>query len=138
MANLKVSIIEKIKVNGRWTNKPVRVPKQKSNGKGFYLRDCREGKFLRRRCNRVPCRGARACLNVGSSTSIIGEMPNVSRNGMCFRTVEQFLPEALISIATYYTEGSQNIFRGGRVIWTRDIESGASEYGIEFADARYS
>jgi len=33
-------------VNGRWTNKPVQVPKQKANGKGFYLRDCRERKFL--------------------------------------------------------------------------------------------
>ena len=92
----------------------------------------------RRRCNRVPCRDARACIKTGNFTSIIGDMPNVSRNGMCFRTVEQFLPEALISIATYYAEGGQNIFRDGRVIWTRGIESGASEYGIEFADARYS
>jgi integrase len=46
MANLKVSIIEKIKVNGRWTNKPIQVPQQKPNGKGFYLKDYREGKFL--------------------------------------------------------------------------------------------
>lgn len=46
MANLKVWIIEKVKVNGTWTNKPVEVPKEKPNGKGFYLKDCREGKFL--------------------------------------------------------------------------------------------
>jgi integrase len=46
MANLKVSIIEKVKVNGKWTNKSVEVPKPKPNGKGFYLRDCRDGKFL--------------------------------------------------------------------------------------------
>jgi len=46
MANLKVSIIEKVKVNGSWTNKPVDLPKPKPNGKGFYLKDRRDGKFL--------------------------------------------------------------------------------------------
>jgi hypothetical protein len=92
----------------------------------------------RRRCNRIPCRDVRACVKTGSPTSVIGEMPNVSRNGMCFRTFEQFRPEALFSIATYYTEGGQNIFQDGRVVWTRHIELGVSEYGIEFANARYS
>ncbi len=46
MANLKVSIIEKVKINGNWTNKPVEVPEQKPNGKGLYLKDRRDGKFL--------------------------------------------------------------------------------------------
>jgi hypothetical protein len=43
---LKVSIIEKIKVEGKWTNKAVQMPKRKPNRKGFYLQDCRDGKFL--------------------------------------------------------------------------------------------
>jgi hypothetical protein len=80
----------------------------------------------------------RACINTGAATSAIGDMPNVSRNGVCLRTFEQLRPEALVSIATYYIEGSQNIFQNGRVVWTRYIESGVSEYGIEFANARYS
>ncbi len=46
MANLKVSIIEKIKVDGAWKSVPVRVPKSKPNGKGLYLKDRREGNFL--------------------------------------------------------------------------------------------
>ena len=92
----------------------------------------------RRRCNRVPCRGVRACINTGGATSVIGDMPNVSRNGMCLRTFEQLRPEALVSIATHYIEGGQNIFRNGRLVWTRHIESGVSEYGFEFANARYS
>ena len=46
MANLKVSIIERIKVDGVWETVPVPVPKEKPNGKGFYLKDHREGKFL--------------------------------------------------------------------------------------------
>jgi hypothetical protein len=46
VANLKVSIIEKIKVDGVWKAVPVSVPKEKPNGKGLYLKDHREGKFL--------------------------------------------------------------------------------------------
>jgi hypothetical protein len=65
-------------------------------------------------------------------------MPNVSRNGLCVRTFTQFRPEAPVSVATYYTEGTQNIFRDGRVVWTRFFASGLTEYGIEFANARYS
>jgi integrase len=46
VANLKVSIIEKVKLaSGKWTNLPVRIPKSKPNGKGFYLKDCRDGNF---------------------------------------------------------------------------------------------
>jgi hypothetical protein len=44
--NLKVSIIEKVKLaSGKWTNLPVKIPKPKPNGKGLYLKDCREGNF---------------------------------------------------------------------------------------------
>jgi integrase len=46
VANLKVSIIEKIKADGVWKAVPVSVPKEKPNGKGLYLKDHREGKFL--------------------------------------------------------------------------------------------
>ena len=46
MPNLKVSIIEKVKLaSGKWTNLPVRIPKFKPNGKGLYLKDCRKGNF---------------------------------------------------------------------------------------------
>ena len=46
MANLKVSIIEKVKqADGRWTNVTVRIPKRRRDGKGLYLKDRREGKF---------------------------------------------------------------------------------------------
>ncbi len=39
----------------------------------------------RRRCNRIPCRDVKACINTGGFNSVIGEMPNVSRNGMCLQ-----------------------------------------------------
>lgn len=45
MANLKVSIIEKIKVGKDWDTVPVPVPEEKPNGKGLYLKDRRDGKF---------------------------------------------------------------------------------------------
>jgi hypothetical protein len=57
---------------------------------------------------------------------------------MCFRTFEQFRPEAPVSIATYYTEGGQNIFQDGRILWMRESESGMpAEYGVEFSRTRY-
>ncbi len=47
MANLRVSIIEKVQIaKGVWKNVPVAIPKSKPNGKGFYLKDCRGGNFL--------------------------------------------------------------------------------------------
>lgn len=58
---------------------------------------------------------------------------------MCFATFEQFRPEARISIATHYTEGGQNIFQDGRIIWTREMEPGMPpEYGVEFSRTHYS
>lgn len=46
MANLKVSIIEKVKqTDGTWTNVTVTLPKSKPGNKGLYLKDRREGKF---------------------------------------------------------------------------------------------
>jgi len=46
MPNLKVSIIEKVKLaSGKWTNLPVKIPKSKPNGKGLYLNDSRDGNF---------------------------------------------------------------------------------------------
>jgi hypothetical protein len=57
---------------------------------------------------------------------------------MCFRTFEQFRLEAPVSIATYYTEGGQNIFQDGRILWMRESESGMpAEYGVEFSRTRY-
>jgi integrase len=37
--------MEKVKLaNGKWTNRPVKIPKRKTNGE-LYLKDCREGNF---------------------------------------------------------------------------------------------
>ena len=47
MANLKVSIVERIKTeDGKWTTKSVPTPKLRPDGKGLYLKDDRDGKFL--------------------------------------------------------------------------------------------
>jgi hypothetical protein len=82
----------------------------------------------------------KASIRAAGSSGVIAEMPNISRNGMCFRSSEQFRPEAPVLVATYYTEGGQNIFQDGRILWMRemDIESGMSEYGVEFSHAHYS
>lgn len=46
MANLRVSIIEKVKqADGAWTNVAVKIPRSKAGNKGLYLKDNRDGKF---------------------------------------------------------------------------------------------
>jgi hypothetical protein len=44
VANKTVKIYERVKVQGRWTDRSVSIPKLKVDGK-MYLKDDREGKF---------------------------------------------------------------------------------------------
>ena len=46
MANLKVSIVERYKEDGKWATKSVPIPKQRPGAKGLYSKDDRDGKFL--------------------------------------------------------------------------------------------
>ncbi|MGA3090461.1 MAG: hypothetical protein ABSD75_17755 [Terriglobales bacterium] len=45
MANKTVNIYERVKVDGKWRDCPVEVPKLKPDGK-LYLKDDRDGKFM--------------------------------------------------------------------------------------------
>ena len=45
MANKTVNIYERVKVDGKWRDWPVVVPKLKPDGK-LYLKDDRDGKFM--------------------------------------------------------------------------------------------
>lgn len=44
MANKRAKIYERVQVEGRWTDRPVVLPKLKADGT-LYLKDYREGKF---------------------------------------------------------------------------------------------
>ncbi len=81
---------------------------------------------------RVFCRNARACIRT-ESASVIAELTNVSRRGLCFRTSEKFDAGTTVSIATHYIEGGENIFQSGRIVRVRLSPSGNfADYGVEF------
>lgn len=85
-----------------------------------------------RRTSRVPCRNVLACVKT-QFTSVVVDVVNISRKGLCFRTVEQFSPGTTVSVATYYIEGGQNIFQKGTIVRVRYSRSGIlTEYGVEF------
>jgi len=85
-----------------------------------------------RRHLRVFYRTARACIRTDSA-SVIANLTNVSRSGLCFRTSEKFSPGATVSIATHYIEGGENIFQSGRIVRVRHSPSGNfADYGVEF------
>jgi integrase len=46
MANLKVSIIERLKLDGKWVTKSVPAPKSRPGAKGLYMKDDRESIFM--------------------------------------------------------------------------------------------
>ncbi len=85
-----------------------------------------------RRHLRVFCRSARACIRT-ESESVIANLTNISRSGLCFRTSEKFNSGATISIATHYIEGGENIFQSARIVRVRHSPSGNfADYGVEF------
>jgi hypothetical protein len=87
----------------------------------------------RRRHPRIPCRDVRANVRTKEAASVIVDVPNISRNGACIRSFEQFCPETAVSIATHYIEGGQNIFQNGRIVWAQSRASDLpAEYGVEF------
>jgi hypothetical protein len=85
-----------------------------------------------RRHPRIPSRNAQACVRT-QFRSIVVNVTNVSRNGFCFRSTEKFWKGTLVSVATYYIEGGQNIFQKGKIVRVRPSPSGLlTEYGVEF------
>jgi len=83
-----------------------------------------------RRYPRISCKRMLACIRT-ELTSTIVEVVNISRSGMCFRSVQHFWPGTMVLIATHYVEGGQNIFQNARIVRAR-YRSAYTEYGVEF------
>jgi hypothetical protein len=88
-----------------------------------------------RRHPRVPCRKVKACIKTEKAASVVVDVVNISRNGLCFLTFEQFCPGTAVSIATHYIEGGQNIFQNGQVIRVqqRPVSNRPGEYEVELS-----
>lgn len=83
-----------------------------------------------RRHPRVSCKNMLACVRTELSSTVV-EAVNISRSGMCFRSVQHFWPGTMVLIATHYVEDGQNIFQNARIVRAR-YRPAYTEYGVEF------
>lgn len=88
-----------------------------------------------RRHPRIPCRNVRACIKTQQGSSIVVDLLDISRGGVCFTSAEGFHLGASVSIATHYIEGGHNIYQDGRIIRVARTPSPSmpGAYAIEFA-----
>jgi hypothetical protein len=86
----------------------------------------------RRRHARISCKHVLAFIKT-ETNSVLADVANISRSGMCFRSAEQFCPGTAVSVATHYIEGGQNIFQNGTIVRVyRPSGMERTEYGVEF------
>jgi hypothetical protein len=85
----------------------------------------------KRRHLRVSC-NASACIRTKKATVLV-EIVDISRSGMCFRSAEHFYPGTAVSVATHYIAGGQNIFQNGTIVRVHSPSgTTCAEYGVEF------
>jgi len=87
-----------------------------------------------RRHPRIPCRNVKACIQTEQGSSVVVNLVNLSRGGLCFTSVIEFCPGAQVSIATHFMEGGHNIFQDGRIVRVHSRGSATlpGEYAVEF------
>jgi hypothetical protein len=89
----------------------------------------------RRRYPRIQCREVKACIKteVEESSSVVVDLVNISRGGVCFTSFATFSPETRVWIATYYMEGGHKIYQFGRIILQLNASATLpGVYAIEF------
>jgi hypothetical protein len=91
-----------------------------------------------RRYPRMRCANVKACIKTAQGTSVVVDMVDVSRGGVCFTSVETFSKGTLVSIATHYIEGGHNIFQDGRIVRVQSKSTALfpGKYAIEFLNTR--
>ena len=87
-----------------------------------------------RRHPRIPCRNMKACIKTEEGSSVIVDILNISRGGLCFTSVMEFHPGTQVSIATHFIEGGHNIFQDGRIVRVHSKGSTTvpGKYAVEF------
>lgn len=98
----------------------------------YYLKPMGAGN--RRRHPRIPCRNVKACIKTEQGSSVVVNLVNMSRGGVCFTSVAEFRLGTKVSIATHYIEGGHNIFQPGRIVRVQSKLTAIfpGEYAIEF------
>lgn len=82
----------------------------------------------------IPCRNVKACIKTKQGERVVVDLVKISRGGVCFISFATLTIGTLVSIATHYVEGGENIYQEGRInrAWHKHTEMLPSEYVIEF------
>jgi hypothetical protein len=73
-----------------------------------------------------------ACIGPLGPDADVADVINVSRGGVCFRSPRAYPEDTWIQVAVPYTPGTANIFVAGRIVRSRKITNGLTEYGVEY------
>lgn len=73
-----------------------------------------------------------ACIGPLGPDADVVDVMNVSRGGVCFRSPRAYAEDTWVQVAVPYTPGTANIFVAGRIVRSRKITNGLTEYGVEY------
>jgi len=88
-------------------------------------------KAEKRRHPRISMRTTGCIGPVGLNADVVDVM-NVSRGGVCFRSVRVYPQDTWVQVAVPYTANAANIFVAGRIVRSRKLIDGLVEYGVEY------
>ena len=74
-----------------------------------------------------------ACIGPPGPSEDVVDVVNVSRGGVCFQSSRTYGEDTWVQVAVPYTPGSANIFVAGRIVRSRKMDNGLTEYGVEYA-----
>jgi hypothetical protein len=74
---------------------------------------------------------ASACVCEPGSEDLVSVV-NMSRQGLCFRSRREYVPDTWVRVAAPYTRGGSNIFQISRIVWKRKIDAKEKEYGVSY------
>ena len=74
----------------------------------------------------------KACVRLGGREDVV-QVLDTSRGGIRFRSALVYVEPVFVDVAMPYTEGSENFFVSGRIVWRKTVQPGEFEYGLKYA-----
>src|SRR5574340_280347 len=69
----------------------------------------------------------KACVRLGGREDVV-QVLDTSRGGIRFRSALVYVEPIFVEVAMPYTEGSENFFVSGRIVWRHTAQPGEFEY----------
>jgi hypothetical protein len=106
-------------------------PRSRPNGAGTFTATEREGDFSRQQRQARPKVKVAACVCQPGSEDVV-TVANMSRDGLCFQSVREYVAGTMIRVSAPYAPGTSNIFMTARVAWVRTGVTDMNEYGVNY------